>query len=90
LQFFILEQLDEMGLHAYFTKEIKNRNISLFYFSTNTGFNSAGAGLATANHIAPFHLLIYFRRLLSYRVRLDTINRIFERFGRQVRATPFS
>jgi hypothetical protein len=44
-------------------KQIENRNISLFYFSTNTGFNSAGAGLATANHISPFHLLIHLNRL---------------------------
>jgi len=30
-------------------------NISLLYFSTYTGFNLSGAGLATANHIAPLY-----------------------------------
>jgi len=48
------------------TRSIENHNISLFYFSTNTVFHSPGAGLATANQIAPFHLLIHFDRLLSF------------------------
>jgi hypothetical protein len=37
----------------------------IFYFLTHTGLNLAGAGLATANHIAPIHLLIHFKRLQS-------------------------
>jgi chaperonin GroES len=41
--------------------------------------NLAGAGLATANHIAPFHLLIYFKRLHSFPARTYTINRTCDR-----------
>jgi hypothetical protein len=76
-------------MHKILNK-LKIATFPLFYFSTNPGLNSAGAGLATANRIAPFHLLIYFRRLHSFQVRLDTINRVCDRFGRQARATPFS
>jgi len=65
LQLFILKQLDKTDLRAYFSLLIKHQNISPFYFSTHTGLNLAGAGPATANQIAPFHLLIYFRRLHS-------------------------
>jgi hypothetical protein len=45
--------------------KLKIATFPLFYFSTNPGLNSAGAGLATADHIAPFHLLIYFKTLHS-------------------------
>ena len=44
-----------MDLRAYFLLQIKNHNISIFYFWTNAGLNLSGAGLATANPIAPFH-----------------------------------
>jgi hypothetical protein len=70
-----------MDLHPYLLRSIDSRTISSFLLSNEPGFHLAGAGLATANRIARFHLLIV-KEFLGF-----TINRICDRFGRRLRAT---